>query len=46
MHSETSFYDELAPLHHLIYQDWDASIERQGRQLAALFELSVRHQAG
>jgi SAM-dependent methyltransferase len=38
MHSKTSFYDEMAPLHHLIYQDWNASIERQGRQLAALIE--------
>jgi SAM-dependent methyltransferase len=38
MHAKTSFYDELAPLYHLIYQDWNASIERQGRQLAALIE--------
>jgi SAM-dependent methyltransferase len=38
MHSTTSFYDDLAPLYHLIYQDWDASIERQGRQLGALIE--------
>jgi SAM-dependent methyltransferase len=38
MHSQTSFYDELAPLYHLIYQDWNASIERQGRELAALIE--------
>ncbi|HEV2853682.1 MAG TPA: class I SAM-dependent methyltransferase [Thermoanaerobaculia bacterium] len=29
------FYGEFAPLYHLIFQDWDASIERQGRQLAA-----------
>lgn len=38
MNSDTSFYDDLAPYYHLIHQDWDASIERQGRQLAALFE--------
>ena len=30
------FYDELAPLFHLIFLDWDASIHRQGRQLAGL----------
>jgi SAM-dependent methyltransferase len=29
----TDFYDELAPLYHLIFQDWDASIARQGEQL-------------
>jgi SAM-dependent methyltransferase len=29
------FYDELAPLYHLIYQDWSASIASQGRQLSA-----------
>ncbi len=23
------FYDELSPFYHLIYQDWEASIERQ-----------------
>jgi hypothetical protein len=23
------FYDELAPLYHLIYQGWNASIQRQ-----------------
>jgi SAM-dependent methyltransferase len=32
------FYDELAPLYHLIHQDWDASICRQGEQLAALIK--------
>jgi SAM-dependent methyltransferase len=30
------FYDDLAPLYHLIYDDWNASIERQGRQLSAI----------
>lgn len=30
------FYDELAPLYHLIHQDWDASIRRQGEQLSSL----------
>lgn len=32
----TDFYDDLAPLYHLIFHDWDASIERQGAQLAAI----------
>ena len=32
------FYDQLAPLYHLVYQDWDASIRRQGEQLAAVIE--------
>jgi SAM-dependent methyltransferase len=31
-------YDELAPLYHLIFQDWDASIERQGEQLKRILE--------
>jgi len=34
----TDFYDQLTPLYHLIHQDWDASIRRQGGQLAALIE--------
>ena len=33
-----SFYDRLAPFYHLIYPDWNASIERQGEQLGALIE--------
>jgi SAM-dependent methyltransferase len=32
----SDFYDDLAPLYHLIFADWDASIQRQGQQLAAL----------
>jgi SAM-dependent methyltransferase len=32
------FYDDLAPLYHLIHQDWPASVRRQGAQLAALIE--------
>jgi SAM-dependent methyltransferase len=28
------FYDDLAPLYHLIFADWDTSIRRQGQQLA------------
>lgn len=32
------FYDRLTPFYHLIHQDWDASIHRQGEQLAALID--------
>lgn len=34
----TDFYDQLTPFYHLIHQDWDASILRQGAQLSALVE--------
>ena len=34
--SVRAFYDELAPVYHLLYEDWDASIARQGRALAVL----------
>lgn len=30
------FYDGLAPLYHLIFENWDASVARQGNQLAGL----------
>jgi 2-polyprenyl-3-methyl-5-hydroxy-6-metoxy-1,4-benzoquinol methylase len=32
----TEFYDELAPLYHLISEDWDASIRQQGQRLSAI----------
>ena len=32
----TDFYDELAPFYHLIHQDWNASVRRQGDQLGSL----------
>ena len=32
----SSFYDELAPLYHLIFGDWDKSIERQGLMLTQI----------
>lgn len=34
----TDFYDQLVPFYHLIHQDWDASIRRQGEQLSALIK--------
>lgn len=30
------FYDLTAPFHHLVFQDWEASIERQANQLAGI----------
>jgi SAM-dependent methyltransferase len=34
----SDFYDRLASLYHLIFQDWNASIERQAGQLASIIE--------
>ncbi len=31
-----SFYDDLAPFYHLIYPDWEASVQRQAAALDAL----------
>ena len=32
------FYDQLTPFYHLIHQDWNASVRRQGEQLSVLIE--------
>lgn len=34
----SEFYDRMASLYHLIFQDWNASIERQAGQLASIIE--------
>ena len=34
--SVRAFYDELAPLYHLIFEDWETSVVRQGGALASL----------
>jgi SAM-dependent methyltransferase len=34
--SVRTFYDELAPLYHLVYEDWESSVARQGATLASL----------
>jgi SAM-dependent methyltransferase len=34
--SVRAFYDELAPLYHLVYEDWETSVMRQGGALASL----------
>jgi SAM-dependent methyltransferase len=36
MMSVGAFYDELAPLYHLVYENWEGAVARQGRQLASL----------
>ena len=36
MSSVQSFYDELAESYHLIFEDWDRSIARQGAALAGV----------
>ncbi|HSI47647.1 MAG TPA: class I SAM-dependent methyltransferase [Ideonella sp.] len=35
---DAAFYDALAPLYHLVYPDWPASVRRQGEQLSALMQ--------
>jgi hypothetical protein len=32
------FYDDMAPLYHLVYEDWDASIARQANMLESVFK--------
>lgn len=32
------FYDELAPYYHLLFADWNQSIQRQGEQLARIID--------
>jgi len=34
--SVQAFYGELAPLYHLVYENWEASVARQGTALASL----------
>jgi SAM-dependent methyltransferase len=36
--STRQFYDALAPWYHVIFPDWDASMERQGAMLDTLIE--------
>ncbi len=32
------FYDDLAPLYHLLFQDWDSSVARQGNELSRIIK--------
>ena len=34
--SVQAFYDDFAPLYHLVYENWEASVARQGTALASL----------
>ena len=34
----TNFYDQITPFYHLIFQDWNASVRRQGEQLSVLVD--------
>ncbi len=34
--SVRAFYDDLAPRYHLVYEDWETSVARQGGALASL----------
>ena len=36
-----AFYDELAPFYHLIYPDWEASIERQAQVLDEIIRQEI-----
>ena len=36
--SVTKFYDDLAPVYHLIYHDWDEAIQRQSQALHELIQ--------
>ena len=38
MSSSIPFYDNLAPLYHLVYPDWEHSIESQSAALAAIID--------
>lgn len=35
-HIEHNFYEKLAPVYHLIFEDWDTSIREQGKVLSNL----------
>ncbi|MYM61799.1 class I SAM-dependent methyltransferase [Pseudomaricurvus sp. HS19] len=39
------FYNQLSPFYHLIYPDWDASVELQGRQLSEFISSRVEGEA-
>src|SRR5439155_705094 len=34
--SVQAFYDDFAPLYHLVYENWEANVARQGKALASL----------
>ena len=34
----TNFYDQFSPFYHVIFEDWDASVDRQGNQLKNIIQ--------
>jgi SAM-dependent methyltransferase len=34
----SNFYDQLSPFYHVIFEDWNASVERQGSQLKNIIQ--------
>jgi hypothetical protein len=30
----TNFYNQLTPFYHLVYEDWNASVHRQGEHVS------------
>ena len=40
--SAAEFYDKLAPFYHLIFENWERSIERQGTALDSIIRTNVR----
>lgn len=44
--SASEFYDKLAPFYHLIFENWERSIERQGTALDSIIRSTGRPGAG
>jgi len=41
----SNFYDQLSPFYHVIFEDWNASVERQGSQLKSVIQSNwLQHQ--
>src|SRR5512138_3601297 len=40
--SASEFYDKLAPFYHLIFENWERSIERQGTALDSIIRSAAR----
>lgn len=36
-----NFYDDLAPLYHLVYEDWEASVKRQATALDSIIRSAL-----
>ena len=40
--STSQFYDKLAPFYHLIFENWERSVERQGTALDSIIRSTAR----